>query len=403
MKHKLLLTIVSALFVCFAACPVFCDEKPEGENVPKPNIFKSLGSIDEVKTVLRKLQSEKSAAIKDQESFMDFQKTVGEANLEAATKILDDLAKTPREKSDAYKLQIAGLKMLARTETGSTGFWSGLFGAKTKSESRQKLDALIDELEKDGNYVQLVNDERFQQFVEKVHGTMFGMKESLFNEYVEEAKGFVNREPKSYDSAEPLLLVLRAADAVNTGTDAPKLQAKDVADKMIGFVRSDACTLSADGKEKAVQRLEGFCRRCTGSELELYGKTTDDKDFDWKSLRGKYVLVKFTASWCGPCKGEIPGMLEAYEKYRDKDFEIVSVYVWDSLERTRKSVEEEKLPWPIVSEELTEKAGAPPQGKFYCIQGVPTMLLVGPDGKVADVSVRGVQLQTKLAELFDKK
>ena len=98
---------------------------------------------------------------------------------------------------------------------------------------------------------------------------------------------------------------------------------------------------------------------------------------------------------------EIPNMKKAYEKYKDKGFEIVSVYVWDNLADSKKAVEEEKLPWLIVSEELSEKAGLPPQGKAYGIQGVPTMLLIDKDGKVIATEVRGPALEEKLAELLE--
>jgi len=145
-----------------------------------------------------------------------------------------------------------------------------------------------------------------------------------------------------------------------------------------------------------------------GSDFNLYGKTLDDEDFDWESLRGKYVLVKFTATWCGPCKGEIPGMLDAYEKYHDKGLEIVSVYIWErganAAATVRKTVEEEKLPWIIVSESLTEKSGQEPQGEFFGISGVPTMLLVDKEGKVlvAGNRARGAQLQQELKKLFEE-
>ena len=142
-----------------------------------------------------------------------------------------------------------------------------------------------------------------------------------------------------------------------------------------------------------------------GTDFNLYGKTLDDEDFDWESLREKYVLVKFTSTWCGPCKGEIPGMLEAYEKYHDKGLEIVSVYIWehgDSVAKVKKFVESEKLPWIIVSESLTAKSGAQSQGDTFGIKGVPTMLLVNKEGKVLVTDTRGERLKQELKKLFDE-
>ena len=154
-------------------------------------------------------------------------------------------------------------------------------------------------------------------------------------------------------------------------------------------------------KQDTAADVNGQPPRSAG-ELSLYGKTIDGEDFDWESLRGKYVLVKFTATWCGPCKREIPGMLAAYEKYRGKDFEIVSVYIWkrDGNADIQQSVEQEKLPWLIISESLTEKAGMPPQGRFFGIEGVPTMLLVDKEGKILTPEARGAKLKQELQRLF---
>ncbi|MDR0704829.1 MAG: TlpA family protein disulfide reductase [Planctomycetaceae bacterium] len=177
-----------------------------------------------------------------------------------------------------------------------------------------------------------------------------------------------------------------------------------IADKtfknLITFVHSEEFNLSAEEKKETLNQLENYSLRAVGANPEIYGKTVDDTDFDWSTLRGKFVLVKFTASWCGPCKAEIPGMISAYEKYHDKGFEIVSIYVSDKLPATKKVVEDEKIPWICLSEELTEKAGLPLQGKKYAIAGVPTMFLVGKDGKIIFTEARGEALQKKLAELL---
>jgi thiol-disulfide isomerase/thioredoxin len=143
-----------------------------------------------------------------------------------------------------------------------------------------------------------------------------------------------------------------------------------------------------------------------GSDLKLYGRTLEDKDFDWDRLRGKYVLVQFTATWCGPCHMEIPGMREAYKKYHDKGFEIVSIYVWergdDPVASVKEHVAHEKLPWIIISETLTKKAGQPDYEESYAIRGVPKMLLVDKKGKIIMTEARGESLQTKLAEIFEQ-
>jgi len=138
-----------------------------------------------------------------------------------------------------------------------------------------------------------------------------------------------------------------------------------------------------------------------GADFPLYGRTLSDEDFDWESFRGKYVLVKFTATWCGPCKIQIPVMREAYEKYHDKGLEIVSVYVRGDAETIKQSLEQEKLPWTVISEPLTEKAGQPPFGKTFGIRGVPTMLIVDKEGKVLATDTRDARLKQELKKLFD--
>jgi thiol-disulfide isomerase/thioredoxin len=140
-----------------------------------------------------------------------------------------------------------------------------------------------------------------------------------------------------------------------------------------------------------------------GIDLKLYGKMLDNKDFNWEALRGKYVLVKFTSSSCIPCRAEIPGMLKAYQQYHDKGFEIVSVYVFDKFAETKKVVAEERLPWLIISEDLTEKANQPLHILKYKFSGTPTMLLVDKDGKIIDADVRGEKLQTRLDELLSSQ
>jgi len=174
--------------------------------------------------------------------------------------------------------------------------------------------------------------------------------------------------------------------------------------ELSGFVQS-ADALSEADKTKRMVTLDGILRLATvGTDPKLYGKTLDDKDFDWEKLRGKYVLIKFTATWCGPCQMQIPGMLETYEKYHDKGFEIISVYMWqredDPVATVKNYVEGKKLPWVILSEELSKRAKHPEFGEFYGINGVPTFVLVDKEGKMMMPITHGDNWKAKLAEVF---
>jgi thiol-disulfide isomerase/thioredoxin len=154
-------------------------------------------------------------------------------------------------------------------------------------------------------------------------------------------------------------------------------------------------------EQKIAERNIGIT---VGADPKLYGNTLDNKEFDWQSLRGKYVLIKFTATWCGPCQREIPGLKEAYNKYHTKGLEIVSVYIWqrepDPVRTVNGYVKEKKLPWIILSETLTVKGGQPSQGDFYGIKGVPTFVLVDKEGKVLIPAHHGDKWKAKLAEIF---
>ncbi len=135
------------------------------------------------------------------------------------------------------------------------------------------------------------------------------------------------------------------------------------------------------------------------------------KDFTAKDLSGKefhlanvlkenkYTLVEFWASWCGPCRGEIPHMKKAYSHYKDKGFEIVSFSIDHSEKQWRKASEEDQIPWINTSDLLARKS---PVVKLYGVTGVPNNYLVNGSGEIIAKDLRGDDLDHKLEELLGK-
>ena len=134
-----------------------------------------------------------------------------------------------------------------------------------------------------------------------------------------------------------------------------------------------------------------------GKPMEIKGDLLDGTKFDQAKLTGKVLLVDFWATWCGPCVAEIPNMLAEYEKYHDKGFEVVGISLDEERADVEKFVVENKIPWPII---FAGKGWQDPVAQFYGISGIPQLVLIGRDGNVITLDIRGEKLGERLAELF---
>lgn len=110
--------------------------------------------------------------------------------------------------------------------------------------------------------------------------------------------------------------------------------------------------------------------------------------------RGKYVLVDFWASWCGPCRAEMPTIREVWDRYDRSQLDVLGVAVLDRRDASMKAVEEMVLPWPQILD-----AGTIPTD-LYGISGIPHIILFGPDGTIVARDLRGEGLKARLAELL---
>lgn len=128
-------------------------------------------------------------------------------------------------------------------------------------------------------------------------------------------------------------------------------------------------------------------------------KTPDDKDIKLSDYagKGKIVLVDFWASWCGPCRVEMPNVKEAYAKYKNKGFEIVGVSLDRNVEDWKKGIEDLGITWPQMSDVKYWDCEA---ADIYGVQAIPATVLIDKDGTILKRDLRGSELAAELEKLL---
>lgn len=155
---------------------------------------------------------------------------------------------------------------------------------------------------------------------------------------------------------------------------------------------------SASGKRLA-ERLAVLKRSAIGEPmLNFTQNDVNGKPVSFSDFKGKYVLVDFWASWCGPCRAENPNVLKAYNTYKDKNFTVVGISLDDKGDNWKKAIKDDGMPWTQLSD---LKGWKNEVSTYYGIMGIPSTLLIDPQGKIIAKDLRGEILNKKLEELFN--
>jgi thiol-disulfide isomerase/thioredoxin len=198
------------------------------------------------------------------------------------------------------------------------------------------------------------------------------------------SKNFVREHPKSTVSALIVLMQL-----------AQDMSSHDI-DTLVAFLDP---TIQNSIYVGELKKLSEKMRVSTvgGLAADFTLNTPEGKPLSLSSFRGKIVLLDFWASWCGPCRRENPNVVKAYQRFKDKGFDILSVSLDKEKDAWVKAIADDHLTWNHVSDlKFWDNAAA----VKYGVQSIPFAVLIDKEGKIIAKNLRGEELEKKLAELL---
>ena len=135
-----------------------------------------------------------------------------------------------------------------------------------------------------------------------------------------------------------------------------------------------------------------------GNAPELTYSGVNGESISLSSLKGKVVLLDFWASWCGPCRKENPFVVNLYNKYKNRGFDIYSFSLDNNKEKWIQAINQDQLSWKNHVSDLKgwQSAGA----AKYMIKSIPQTFIIDRKGKIAEIGLRGAELEQKILELL---
>lgn len=272
------------------------------------------------------------------------------------------------------------LKQLA--DTVSAASQAGAF-----PKGVERLEKLFGKLNQGQDNKDVAAYVRFRQLTAE-YGLSLQAKDADFPkiqaQWLKNLEQYVADFPKSADAAEAMLQLAIAQEFAGQENEAKK---------WYGRIASESPE-SAPGRKAAgaLRRLESV-----GKAIPLTGKSASGDAVDVSKYRGRVVLVQFWATWCEPCKADMPTLKDMLQKYGQSGFSIIGVNLDSSQREMAQYVQENRLAWPQIFEE--GGLDSRPANELGILT-LPTMILIGPDGKVVNRNIHVAELDKELKQLI---
>lgn len=376
-SNRTLLGLLCLTIVFSASAPAAEEEKPAAKAAaPKADPFVVPdGTPDELLAFIEDVQGRQPEG-GDAEAAAVFQKKLHRAVLKAADKILAGQPTDPQTEA-AVRWKVISLSSLDQLGDAGAGKQLAALPAELLKAGKKTL----------GRRVRAVLlDQRLRQ-------AMMGGAEDL-DKLIGDIKRHLADGPLGQMDAGLAMTATRVLEI--TGKEQLAADTYRSLGKLL--------TASNDPEiSKLGTKMEGAARRVTlvGKPMPLRGTFVDGKPLDWAKYKGKVVLVQFWATWCGPCRQEIPNIRKNYDLYHTRGFDVLAISCDDDRQRLEDFLKENRIPWQCLFSEDPAATGMDhPMATHYGVMGIPTLILVGRDGKVISLEARGPQLGQELEKLF---